>query len=136
MPLEDTDSIDMGLEPTPGKIQLVITDAGITTDPEERMKLFMEKLKTYVGFIMSPRFKTDYPNIQPKDVSISVVCKNPPTEKMAAITQVTPRGDRENQIAIEFSGFRGSEAPQPTEVKKSQEKTADQNRPWWKVWGN
>ena len=60
MPLEDPNVIDMGVTPVPGELVLVITDAGITSDPEERLKKFKAKLETYVGYVSGECFADDH----------------------------------------------------------------------------
>lgn len=136
VPIEDASTIDIVTEPSPGKVCLVITDAGITTDERERMECFVTKLRTYVGYVMSPQFQNKYPDITPKDVSISVVCRIPPTQQMAAVTQVAPHGDKENLIQVEFSIIPGTDAPAPAETETTSEKRGEpeSRRPWWKVW--
>lgn len=102
MPLEDPNTIDIIMKPKDGKMQLAITDAGVTIDPQARFKKLIEKLKVYVGFIMSDEFKKDYPDIKPKYVTIKVICKDEPTMQMKQMDKVMPHGDEENIIKIEY----------------------------------
>lgn len=111
MPLEDSDRIDIVTKTPEVRVQLIITDAGITTDPEERYNKFVAKLKTYVGYVMGSEFKEDYPGKGPGDVTIRLISQTPPTEKMKAITSVTPRGDRDNVIRVEYEEFHGVDEP-------------------------
>ncbi len=106
--LEETDRIDMEAKGEDGKIMLVITDSGMTSDPKERISLFFEKLKTYVAYVMSGDFKKEHPGLTTKDVKILVMCRIPPTEQMAKITQVSPSGIPEKAIPVLFHEFRGS----------------------------
>ncbi len=108
MPLEETDRIDISTTTEDGKVQLVITDAGITTDPVKRLNLLIEKLKTYVSYVISEEFKIDHPGRIVKDVTILVMCRIPPTEQMEKITQVQPSGKPENAIPIVFQIFKGA----------------------------
>ena len=100
--LEDPNTLDIVLKPKDGKLTLIITDAGLTIDSQERLNKLITKLKSYVGYIVSNEFKKEYSDIKPKDVIIKVVCKNEPTEQMKQITRIMPHGDKENMIQVEF----------------------------------
>jgi len=105
MPLEDPNTIDIITKPKNGKMELIITDSGTTTDPNERLQRLIAKLKSYVGYFMSDEFKEEYPDIKPKNVAIKVVCRNEPTEQMKQIDKVSPPNDGENMISIEYEIF-------------------------------
>ena len=129
MPLEDPTQIDIALKTDTGGVNLVITDAGVTTDPEDRLERLLAKLSAYVGYVMSPDFQADHPGVAVRDVGITVMCRLPPTPQMAGITQVTPRGDAANAIAVEFSVFQGRDGAEADQPAASVSK-----KPWWKVW--
>jgi hypothetical protein len=107
MPLEDPDVLDIVTRPEPNKLQLVISDAGITTDPGERLDKLIAKLKTYVGYILSEEFARKYPDVGPDDVSIAVVCATQPTPEMLEITHLSPRTQPDRMIAVQFQRFQG-----------------------------
>ena len=109
--LEESDRIDIVTEAKDGKLTLVIADAGLTPDPKERLEKLLSKLRTYVGFVIGPDFKKDYPEHNIKDVQILVMCKIPPSEEMKKIKQVTPHGEHEKAIDVLFQVFPGSAEP-------------------------
>jgi len=102
MTLEDPTTIDLTLKPKDGKQMLLIIDSGVTTDPNERMQLLINKLKAYVAYVMSDEFKQNSPGINPRDITIRVVCKTEPTDQMKQIDKIMPHGDRENMITVEY----------------------------------
>src|SRR4051812_22127140 len=103
MPLEDLTQIDITLNPDKdGKIGLVITDAGITTDPAERYNLFVQKVKAYVNCILNGQFDSMFPGLKPSDFFILLQSANPATPQMLNIKEVTPRGRPEDKIEIRF----------------------------------
>jgi hypothetical protein len=106
MTLEEANTIDIITKPKNGKMMMVITDAGVTTDPQERLEKLIAKLRSYVGYIMSDNFKKEYPGVKPKNVTIKVICQNEPTEQMKQIDKVMPHGDRENMIPIKYELFK------------------------------
>lgn len=108
MPLEDTEHIDIITRSEDGKVMLVITDAGITTNPDERFNMLIEKLKTYVAYVMSEDFKKEYSGLTLNDINILIMCKIPPTEQMRQITKVTPKGEPEKAISVIFQVFPGA----------------------------
>ena len=116
MPLENTDVVDIITTSQQGQTVLVITDAGVTTDPEERYALFMEKLKTYVAAIMSGELAKDLPASSSGDYQIRVMCVLPPTEEMLAVQAIKPRGENIDAILVEFEIFSfGDDKPQKVE---------------------
>ncbi|PQV62398.1 hypothetical protein B1R32_1401 [Abditibacterium utsteinense] len=116
MPLEDTNVIDIVTTSEEGKTVLVLTDAGVTSDPEARNALFMEKLKTYMGAIMSGDLTDQFPAASPRNYEIRVMCTLPPTEEMLAIRSMSPKGDPRNAVPVEFEIFgAGDAAPQKVE---------------------
>ncbi len=77
MMLEQTDRIDVIAKTPDGKLLFVITDAGLTPDPEERFRLLLAKLSTYVGYIMGDDFSREHPDKAPSDVAIQIMCARP-----------------------------------------------------------
>ncbi|HEY4417701.1 MAG TPA: DUF6572 domain-containing protein [Verrucomicrobiae bacterium] len=100
MPLEDSTVIDAILPPDAnGKVCLVITDAGVTTDPAVRLQLLSDKIQTYAHEVWSGSFIHDHPDKQAGDFIIKVVCQQPPTDAMQGITSV---GELGHQIPVVF----------------------------------
>lgn len=115
MPLEDLTRIDIIATSKVGKTTLVITDAGVTTDPQERNDLFMQKLGLYVSMITGDDLKDDFPNHSPWDFEIQVVCANEPTPEMLAISSVKPKGagmDQAIQVNFEIMGLGDAKSKQ------------------------
>ncbi len=102
MTLEEPNKLDIIGKTKDGKIFLVITDAGITTNPDERFQRLIMKIQSYVNYVMSDSFKKEYPKIKPKDVIIRVICKNEPTDQMKQVENVGPKGDKENRISVTY----------------------------------
>ncbi len=102
MALEDPEVIDMIGRPEPGKIELVITDGGQTTDPAERIDALLAKLRTYVGYALSEEFADEHPDAGPDGVSIVVVCATPPTPEMLQVSHVKPHAQPGRLIPVRF----------------------------------
>lgn len=112
MSLDDTDSIDIVLGPTPhARLTLVIADGDSHADEGERLAKFAAKLKVYVGYVLGPQFGRDHPGVGPADVLIGVVCRQPPSEQMLGVTEVRPRGRPEAAIRVAVA-----RQPSPGEV--------------------
>lgn len=126
MPLEDSTCIDIVTRSEDGKITLVITDSGITTDPELRFSKLVEKVTTYVGYVLGDEFGVAHPESVPGNVGIKVLCATPPTDKMLRFHRLTNPEDENEWIGIEYELFEGSlpnseadgEEPQQ-EIKRS-----------------
>src|SRR5687767_11839300 len=108
MPLEDPGVIDLVTMPQPGKLELVICDVGVTTDPAERCEKLIAKLRSYAAYIFSEQFASEHPGLGPDDVGIAVICSTPPTSEMLAITHVRPRVEPPRLIAVRFALFDGN----------------------------
>lgn len=106
--LEESDKIDMAVATPDGKLMLVITDAGITADPDQRFALLLAKLGSYVGYVVSEDFSRSHPKHKPADVVIRIMCAQPPSTKMQGLTQVSPSGRKDLSIPVEFQVFPGS----------------------------
>jgi len=102
MPLEDPDVIDIVGRQANGSPLLVITDSGITSHPDARLKALLAKLNAYVRYVDSDDFKREYPGCRPSDVLIRVMCATEPTDEMKRIEQVGLRGDPTTRIALTF----------------------------------
>lgn len=103
--LEESDSIDMMVTSQDGKLLLVITDAGLTTDEDQRLALLASKLRTYVSYVWGKQFAVDHPQKKPSEVVIQVMCAMPPTPRMQSLTAVTPSGDPSRAVAVRFQHF-------------------------------
>ncbi len=78
MSLEFQNEIDIVSELQDGRVCLVLTDAGITTDPSQRVAALSVKLKTYLNYATSQQFETTCPGKTWRDVFIQILSKNPP----------------------------------------------------------
>jgi hypothetical protein len=107
MPIEDAGTIDMATTDASGKLQLVITDSGVTRDPEKRFELLLAKLTTYLRYVFSPGFAEEHPQLRPESVDIVVICALPPTERMKGITEVRHPQHREVAVPVSFEVFEG-----------------------------
>ncbi|MDB6026436.1 MAG: hypothetical protein JWM68_2659 [Verrucomicrobiales bacterium] len=113
MPLEDLDSIDIILTPDEkGKIALIITDSGVTTDEEERYRLFMTKSKRYLREVYSSEWLSQYPGKKPTDFFIKVVCFTPPTEEMNRVKVVRSMQNSKQQLPVTFEVWKPAGAEQ------------------------
>jgi hypothetical protein len=108
MPLEDRGQLDLVFEDDDYKVNLGITDSGITTEPGERFRLLIEKVKAYIGYILSEGFQEDHPKVTSKDVRIVVFYKDSPTTEMLRVTKVNPSGRPEISIPVVFRHFPGT----------------------------
>ena len=105
--IEDHTRIDTITRSKDGRIELVIMDAGETTDPEQRFSHLTEKLKAYVYYIVEGEFKKDFPDKGIHDVAIRVMCRIPPTERMSGLTRLCDPSDPKQGIDIFYQHFPG-----------------------------
>lgn len=104
MPLEHSDRIDIVAQPAPGRIDLIIVDAGTTEDPDQRFQLLVAKLQTYIAYVASDQFRQAYPGVGPQHVTIKVFHppEYPPTERMSKIAKIRPHGDASAEVPVIF----------------------------------
>jgi len=107
--LEEYDKIDTITKSDDERIQLVIMDAGLTEDPDERYGHLINKLRTYVAYSTSAKFKEEYPDITPDKVSFLVMCRIPPTEKMENTTTISRADNQEEKFTINYRYFPGAD---------------------------
>jgi hypothetical protein len=100
MAIEDPDALDGFVVCPDGRPQLLIEDPGQLDDENERWESLLTKLKSYVGYLHSPEFAEKFPGVASGEVTIEVVCRTPPSERMAALTSFAPRGDLDNLIQV------------------------------------
>lgn len=106
MPLEETDIIDMITAPnSEGLHGLIITDAGITTEPSERLRLFEQKLNAYHRAIAKNLLVDSCPDTTPADFYIQVLCQNRPSKAMRSITHLLIQTEERVKVPIIFSEF-------------------------------
>ena len=103
--LEESDKNDGAVATPDGKLLLLITDAGITADAELRFALLIDKLHTYVGYVLGEDFSRAHPKHKPSDVVIRVMCAQPPSPQMQGLTQISPSGRKDLAIPVEFQVF-------------------------------
>ncbi len=128
MPLEDPHSIDIITRSEDGRIALIITDSGQTTDAEARFLKLVEKTSLYLDYVLSEKFRVDHPEATPGEVKIKVLCATPPTEEMLLFDRLTNPDDRTESIRIEYELFAGA---MPSEQPESEAapKEARRNEP-------
>lgn len=121
MPLEDSDIIDMiTARNSEGKYGLIITDAGITTDPEERQRLFEQKLLAYRHAIVNNLLADSCQDASPADFYIQVLCQNRPSKPMRSITHLLTEDVVPVEIPIIFSEFPEGSWGEETEADKAE----------------
>ena len=103
MPLEDPTVIDMAARTPDGGVNLLITDSGQTTDPDQRLAMLVEKLRAYMMYVNSEEFAHDHVDVPLDKVTIVVACAEPPTDAMLQIDAVQPKGDATRKIAVKFA---------------------------------
>lgn len=113
MGLDDAKSIDIVLGPTPhAKVTLVIVDGEVHADENLRFNKFLAKLRAYIGHVMCPQFAAAHPGVEPKDVLIGVLCKQPPNEVMLQMTEVRPTAPPDVSIRVRCAQYEpGSPFP-------------------------
>jgi hypothetical protein len=132
MALENVTTIDIISKPNAeGKVCLIITDTGLTTDSDARFALLAQKLQGYANAVVNGELAMECPDQQPGDFFIRVVCAHPPTEAMLKITSV---GQTANQIPVSFGVWNpdnpnAADAPSP-EVATTTSGPAPSSFPW------
>ena len=102
MPIEDPTTIDMVMTPAPGRVELVITDAGLIDDPDDRFQALLAKLGAYGHYVQSGALAEDAPDAE--SVGVVVMCRVPPTDAMRGVEAVrTPGGE----VPVRFEVFGG-----------------------------
>ncbi len=105
MPLEEVTTLDMVLREGEGELALVVTDAGVTTDPDQREQLFVAKIRNYMGFLLSDEFTKRFPDVRRDKVRFLVMTRLPPTPQMKEISTVQAGG---LAVAVVFQELAGS----------------------------
>jgi hypothetical protein len=108
MPLEELDVIDMALATKAGQLKLVITDSGETSDPAQRFALYCRKLQAYAEYVASPQFAKERPGILKQNVSIELMCAQPPTPEMSDFRSIVLPGEPEIDLPISHRIFPGA----------------------------
>jgi hypothetical protein len=83
----------------------VITDAGITTDAEQRHALLLAKLRADMAYVASEQFAISHPDCHPGDVAIQVMCALEPTAEMLALSGVQLKTSTKLSIPVRFEVF-------------------------------
>lgn len=107
MPLEDPNTIDMSITDENDYPILIITDSGMTSDPEERLRLLRAKLLTYAQYIVSDEFRNDHSAADPARVRVQILCQAPPTADMQKIDQFEIHGGNSMSVPVSFEVFPG-----------------------------
>jgi hypothetical protein len=109
MTLEDPTTIDLVATNPQRQLELIIVDAGITSDPQARMQRLTAKLRFYSDYLRSSEFANDHGQLDTNQVQITVFCRTQPTPPMLALRQVSPSGNHAAAIAVKFVMSDGSE---------------------------
>lgn len=124
--IEEHNKIDAIAIAKDGFVELVIMDAGITEDPEQRFTHFIEKLKAYVYYVIEGDFKKDYPEKTQNEVRFLVMCRLPPTDRMTKLSRLSNPEKPEEGFPIIYRQFSGSDdtptASPSLQTSKSQSK--------------
>lgn len=126
MSLEDTTTIDIVVKPPSGQgLDLVLCDGGEVEDELRRYQLIVEKLISYVEFVATGQHLSNAPEVRTEDISIRVICKNPPNDAMKQIVSVVSRQHPNVRlpVVLEMEGEFRQRMGLPEE-----------KRPWWKLW--
>lgn len=104
MAFRDTEAIDIvadSPERENGVDLLIVETPGDNLNEEERYQLLIQKLNTYVNYVMSQDFAQNFPHTQASNVMIKVFYTSPPNDQMVQITEV----GSEIPIPVEFQDF-------------------------------
>ncbi|HEY1170775.1 MAG TPA: hypothetical protein VGH19_05335 [Verrucomicrobiae bacterium] len=131
MPLEETDSIDMITQRgADGRYGLIITDEGVTKEPQARLELLRKKLLRYRDAVMDGQLAETCSGALPGDFFVQVVCELEPTREMQKITHIVTKTEPPIEIPVVFSEFPESSwggkkteetAPEPSISEEMQE---------------
>lgn len=127
MPLEEVDVIDMITKRgSDGRYGLIVTDEGVTTEPDQRLALLQRKLLTYRQAVMGGELAETCPGAMPGDFFVQVVCELPPTREMRNITHVITQTLPAIEIPVVFTEFpegswKGVETAEEDELGLSEE---------------
>lgn len=105
--LSNTDTIDAVATTPEGEPRLFIFDVEAPMEADERLRLLLEKLKTYVNFVASGQLQQQHSDMPFDRIGIQVVCHEAPTDAMLGISQVNPRGRPELAIKVAFQSPEG-----------------------------
>ncbi len=136
--IEDYNTIDAIATEEDGTICLVIMDAGLTENDEERFSYFTEKLKAYLSYLLCGGFKEDYSEKSLSDVKILVRCRLPPSEDMENIQAIANPDNHSEYVNIEYDYFPGTD-PEEVEEKTttmhaSKEENNQKTKRRWQFW--
>lgn len=109
MALTDCDSIDLITKPLPGdeecRLVLYVVDDGSVVDENERYRLLVVKLASYLQYVSSPGFASENPGVGLSDVLVRVLCKTPASDTMLDIKTISPKGDARIGVRVLFENY-------------------------------
>lgn len=70
--ISDTAKIDLITRTKDGRAELVIIEENPWNGTEEHVKLFLEKMKTYINFTLGGQFRQLYPELAKNTITIKV----------------------------------------------------------------
>ena len=108
MSFRDVETIDIIVD-TPDRengVDLVIVESpGDNNDEAERYQLLLQKLQTYVDYVMGQEFAERFPQTQPSDIVIRVFYTTTPNEEMAELVEVSLDDEGINSIPVVYQNF-------------------------------
>ena len=108
MSLENKDTLDMATMPLPGdscKLVLYIIDSTKHDDELERYQMFIDKLGSYVTYVMSDDFKNENPGTEPSDVLIRVLTITEPNDSMLMVERIGPKNQEHSRMEVQFRDY-------------------------------
>jgi hypothetical protein len=94
MSLQTTDTIDVIVKsPHIDGYDLIAVDAGEITDQIERYNLMIDKLTTYMNYVTSDEFFSEYPDAAEKGIRLCVLCTEEPNEAMKNVEALKTRNE-------------------------------------------
>ena len=127
MPLEEVDVIDMITKRgSDGRYGLIVTDEGVTAEPDKRLALLQRKLLTYRQAVVQGELAETCPGATSGDFFVQVICELPPTREMRNITHVLTKTQPAIEIPVVFTEFpegswKGVETAEEDELGMSDE---------------
>jgi hypothetical protein len=109
MGIRDLDTIDMILErpafEVPDcKLVMVIMDATSDVPDDERYKMLLRKLTSYLAWVAGPGFAEEHPALTAADVIVRVITVTPPTAQMLQVDAVKTK-DGAAWLRVFFDDF-------------------------------
>ncbi len=128
MTLDQVGNVDIVVKTPGGGGELLIIDAGVSGDEEQRYYLLTQKLITYANYVASGQYEAELSGVPVSNLTIRVVGRTPPNQSMQIVNSIATRDEPVIRIPVVleseadfFARTRGRKAGTP-------------GRPWWKLW--